>query len=252
MKRSAAAAGALAAMMATTPSLADDAPGLAFRGTATAPGSDRIIYHEFHEVSGACTNGWWQPDEQQVRYVRPNNDKAFATKALTYPNSPQTPDVDFRQPSFGERLVISRKGDTVAIDWSIEGEEGGTWTLSPDPDLVVDAGFDHFIRDHWGPLTAGEPVSFRFLAPTRGKAYDFVAEPSPEAIEGADHTFRIRPEGLIMRMAVAPIRLGYGDDGLLTHYQGLGNIRRNQDENYRVSIRYQATARPGCALLPRS
>ncbi|MFL1405185.1 hypothetical protein ACJO2E_07565 [Marinobacter sp. M1N3S26] len=252
MKRILAAAGALAVMIATTHSLADEAPGLAFKGTATAPDSNRVIYQEFHEVSGTCTDGWWQPDRQDVRYVRPEDDKAFATKALTYPNSLQTPDVDFRQPSFGERLNIVRKGDTLAIDWSIEGEEGGSWTLNPGPDLVIDAGFDHFIRANWTTLTTGDSVTFRFLAPTRGEAYDFVVEPAPEAINGAHHSFRIRPEGLIMRLAVDPIRLGYGDDGLLTHYQGLGNIRRNQDENYRVSIQYQATTRPGCALLPRS
>ncbi|WP_328189949.1 hypothetical protein [Marinobacter sp. OP 3.4] len=252
MKRSVAAAGILAAMIATTDSLAAEDPGLVFRGVATAPNSDRVIYQEFHEVSGTCTDGWWQPDRQDVRYVRPDDDKAFATKVLTYPNSLQTPDVDFRQPSFGERLGIVRRDDILAIDWSIEGEDGGDWTLNPGPDLVIDAGFDHFIRANWTTLTSGDSVAFRFLAPTRGEAYDFVVEPAPEAINGADHSFRIRPEGLIMRLAVDPIRLGYGDDGLLTHYQGLGNIRRNQDENYQVSIEYQATARPGCALLPRS
>ena len=114
---------------------------------------------------------------------------------------------------------------------------------------MVDAGFDHFIRKHWTALTSGEAVEFRFLAPTRGEAYGFIVEPSPEPIPGADHSLRIRPAGLIMRMAVDPIRLGYRNDGFLTHYVGLGNIRRNPDENYQVAIRYSLDAPPPCPLL---
>lgn len=57
---------------------------------------------------------------------------------------------------------------------------------------------------------------------------------------------------MFLRVLVDPIRLGYRDDGFLTHYAGLGNIRRNQDENHVVSIRYQVIEAPGCSLLPSS
>ena len=245
------AAGSLVAAIAL-PALANENPGLVFNGEATAPDSDRVTYHEHHQVAGACDNGWWQPHRQDVRYQRPDNDRPFATKTLTYEHRLQMPAVDFRQPSFDEQIRITLEGDTVAIDWSMKGEDGGQWTVNAEPGLVIDAGFDHFIRAHWSELTAGEAVGFQFLAPTRGQAYDFVAEPAANAIGDADHSFRIRPAGLIMRLAVDPIRLGYRDDGLLTHYQGLGNIRRNRDENYPVHIRYQADTMPECSLLPSS
>ena len=243
-----AAAGLLGALMPFQ-SMAGE-PEMTFTGVATAPGGERTLYEEQHRVSGSCINGQWRPREHQVDYSQEGAEEPFASKSLAYPESLAVPEVDFRQPEFNERLRISVTGDALDVQWSAGNEQDGDWTLELDGDLVVDTGFDHFIRNHWDELTSGEAVKFRFLAPTRGKAYNFVAEPADEGIPGADHSFRIRPGGLIMRLAVDPIRLGYRDDGFLTHYVGLGNIRRNRDENYQVAIRYSLDTAPPCPLLP--
>ncbi|GGY81858.1 hypothetical protein [Marinobacter zhanjiangensis] len=227
-------------------------PDLTFRGVATALEGDQTLYQERHRISGTCEDGQWRPQQHRVDYLRDDADEPFATKALAYPSGLLVPEVDFRQPEFDERLRISVSDESLEIRWSAGGKGDERWTLDNTGDLVVDSGFDHFIRKHWATLTSGEAVEFRFLAPTRGEAYGFVAEPAAEPIEGADHSFRIRPTGMIMRLAVDPIRLGYRDDGFLTHYQGLGNIRKNQDENYQVAIRYSPNSAPPCALIPSS
>lgn len=225
---------------------------LAFEGTARGQNGD-VLYQESHEVEGRCEDGHWQPETQQVHYRRPDESGHFASKKLSYPGSLLRPEVDFRQPEFDETLTIERSGEgSLKVRWSSPQGDDNTWTVASTDDLVADAGFDHFVRANWHALTDGESVGLRVLAPTRGKAYDFVAEPAPEPFEDADHSFRIRPAGLVMRLAVDPIRLGYRDDGLLTHYSGLGNIRRNQEENYVVSLRYEDSETPDCSLLPRN
>lgn len=250
MKRFAVVTGILSTMMSLQ-AMAKE-PGMVFEGVATAPDGEQTLYREQHRINGSCVDGHWRPDQHQVDYLRPGLSEAFASKELAYPAGTPQPEVDFRQPKFGERLQISVTGDTLDIQWSADGQQGGDWTLDITEDLVVDAGFDHFIRKHWASLTSGDAVEFRFLAPTRGESYGFVVEPAPEPISGADHSFRIRPTGLVMRLAVDPIRLGYRDDGFLTHYVGLGNIRRNQDENYQVAIDYSLKTAPPCPLIPSS
>ncbi|MFC4260447.1 hypothetical protein ACFOZ5_15615 [Marinobacter lacisalsi] len=250
MKPLAVVAGIFGSLM-TFQSLAQG-PEMVFEGIAAVPGGTQTLYREQHRISGACVDGQWRPDQHRVDYLRPGASEAFASKRLDYPASLLQPEVDFRQPGFGERLRVSVSDGSLGVQWSAGDEQRGDWTLSITEDLVVDAGFDHFIRKHWTTVTSGEAVEFRFLAPTRGEAYSFVLEPAPQAIPGADHSFRIRPGGLIMRLAVDPIRLGYREDGFLTHYVGLGNIRRNQDENYQVAIRYSLDSAPPCPLLPPS
>lgn len=225
---------------------------MVFRGVATALEGDQTLYEEQHRISGTCEDGQWRPQQHQVDYLRDDADEPFASKELAYPAGLLVPEVDLRQPEFDERLRISVSDKSLEIRWSAGSKVDDRWILDNTGNLVVDSGFDHFIRKHWATLTSGEAVEFRFLAPTRGEAYGFVAEPADKRIEGADHSFRIRPTGMIMRLAVDPIRLGYRDDGFLTHYLGLGNIRRNQDENYRVAIRYSPESAPPCALIPFS
>lgn len=228
------------------------APAKTFEFEGIAEGRDgQRLYREQHRVSGSCEAGHWRPADQRVDYLRPSESGPFASKRLKYPESLLRPEVNFEQPDFDERLEITRPDrDKLAIRWTFNDQEAGRWNLEPDPRLVIDAGFDHFIRKHWQALTEGEAVPFVVLAPTRGESFDFVAEPAPDPLEGADHSFRIRPRSMVMRLLVDPIRLGYRDDGFLTHYSGLGNIRRNEDENHVVSIRYRSNGMPSCSLLP--
>ncbi|MGM0569144.1 hypothetical protein [Marinobacter sp.] len=219
-----------------------------FEGTASDRNGD-FLYTERHQVTGSCESGQWRPEQQQVAYVRDGDAGPFATKTLAYTGSLLRPEVDFRQPEFSERLVVRQAGDELSAEWTMADETAGNWRIPVTGRLVVDAGFDHLIRASWSRLTAGDSVRFSILAPTRGESYDFIAEPAPEPLEGADYSFRIRPQGMIMRVLVDPIRLGYSDEGFLTHYAGLGNIRRNQDENHTVTIRYRVVDAPDCALL---
>jgi len=211
------------------------------------------LYQEEHRVTGSCVEGHWRPEQQNVDYLRQDSPSPFAAKALTYKDSPLRPEVDFKQPDFSEHLLVRHDGDeTLKVEWTMSDQPSKRWRVPFEDQLVVDAGFDHFVRANWQALTDGNAVGFSVLAPTRGESYDFVAEPAPDKLAGADHSFRIRPAGMFLRVLVDPIRLGYRDDGVLTHYAGLGNIRRNQDENHVVSIRYQVIEAPGCSLLTSS
>ncbi|WP_323750925.1 hypothetical protein [Marinobacter sp.] len=221
----------------------------AFIGTAKAVNQQNVLYEELHRVTGACTNAGFEPAAHTVEYQKGPDNGRFAFKTLQYDEDPRRPSVDFRQPDFGERLEIRYPDSNyLTIDWQPPSDSRRSFRVRYDNRLVVDAGFDHFVRANWPAVKAGESLSFQFLAPTRGDHYGFVLEPAPAAKMDADVVVQIRPTSLVLRFLVDPIILGYNQSGALTHYQGLTNIRANGDTNYTADIRYRIIQYPDCDL----
>ncbi|MDL0429570.1 hypothetical protein QPM17_00395 [Marinobacter sp. TBZ242] len=222
---------------------------LRFSGTAAPLKGDRAIYEEHHLVEGECSDGLFRPNAQTVTYVRGDGDDQFAQKKLSYGDSLLRPNVNFRQPDFNEVMEITnRDGKELRIQWQTPGDDTETYTVEVTDSLVADAGFDHLVRQHWSAVTTGESVEFEFLAPTRGKAYEFELEPARDDRINAAFTFRIKPSGTILGFLVDPILLGYNADGMLTDYLGLTNIRKDRDANYTAHIRYTLETAPDCEL----
>lgn len=220
-----------------------------FAGTAFDRGN--ALYREHHRVDGACIQGMFAPRDHNVNYFKQEGDVTFATKQLTYLDTPFRPEVLFHQPLFGERLQITYpKEQSLSIAWQPPSGHEKAFSVEADPALVVDSGFDHFVRANWERIVAGESITFRFLAPTRGDHYGFVLEPANSDQIDADVTIQIRPTSVLLRLLVDPILLGYRADGALTDYFGLTNIRRDEDANHVAHIRYQVVRLPGCELTP--
>ncbi|MEP1215994.1 MAG: hypothetical protein ABJM11_20735 [Marinobacter sp.] len=228
--------------------LSTTAAEVRFTGEATAPDDDRVIYAEHHLVEGECAAGLFRPGTQTVSYVR-NGNSEFAEKKLTYDDSVLRPTVEFRQPDFNEAMNITNLDDSkLRIEWQTPSGDTENYTVEVTEALVADAGFDHLVREHWPAVTSGERVKFDFLAPTRGKAYGFVLEPAQDDRIKAAYTIRIKPSGTILSFLVDPILLGYNEQGLLTDYVGLTNIRKDRDTNYTAHIRYSVETVPDCEL----
>lgn len=231
-------------------------PGLApaatfsFVGTASQE-TGGTLYTEHHRIEGSCQEGAFRPGTHQVEYRKPGQPEAFASKQMSYDPSPIRPSFTFRQPTFNEVVDVRYpRPETLVVDWQKPGDGREQFTVSLTPDLVVDSGFDNFVRRHWQQVTKGESVNFRFLAPTRGEHYAFVLEPVTHSGVKADHTVQIRPTGMVLQFLVDPIILGYTDSGALSDYLGLTNIRKDADENYTAHIRYTVKTSPDCELTP--
>lgn len=231
-------------------------PGLAFAsdlrftGTAKPVDGGATIYQEIHSISGSCETGVFTPEEHTVEYVRAEAE-SFATKTLSYQQSVRRPSLEFRQPDFSELIRISNRDDQILeILWQAPSGSTERASLEVEPSLVADSGFDNFVRQNWQQVMEnGESVRFNMVAPTRGDYYGFVLESASDSRIDAEHLVRIRPSSTLMRFLVDPILLGYNDDGLLTDYLGLTNIRKNEDNNHTAHIRYTIQAMPDCKLI---
>ncbi|WP_278803760.1 hypothetical protein [Marinobacter nauticus] len=223
--------------------------GEVFEFTGTAKQDGNVLYQEDHRVEGTCSEGVFAPVDHQVSYRNPESGDEFASKSLSYSNSAFRPRVEFRQPRFGEALTVSYPQEqALNIVWQEPAGDTREFTVPFDQRLVVDSGFDYFVRANWEQVQQGESVEFRFLAPTRGEHYGFVLEPATSVKVDADLTVQIRPTSLLLRVLVDPIVLGYNSDGALTDYLGLTNIRQDAESNHIAHIRYQVARLPDCEL----
>ncbi|MGQ7275255.1 hypothetical protein [Marinobacter sp. V034] len=221
-----------------------------FSGTATGVENQEAIYTEDHQVTGSCINNVFQPLERQVTYRRADEAKTeLATKTMRYDQSPQRPSYTFDQPNVGEKINVRNENDKqLRINADMGEDDKKAFELALNDQVVVDAGFLSLIRQHWHALNAGEEVSFEFLSPTRGKTYDFIAEPVSDSRIDVTLAIKIRPAGMFLNWLVDPVLLGFDDEGQLTDYIGLSNIRKNSESNYVVHLQYQSADLP-CALI---
>lgn len=242
------------AILAGVPAIAQ--ANAEFRFTGSANG-DNAMYREEHRVQGVCYGSQFKPQSHKIEYFDASSDSPFASKRLRYDRDNQPsllrPEVEFVQPRFNERLTVGYDSGNIDIEWQSGAQELKQFSLDSNNNLVVDSGFDNLVRQNWQAVVDGGSVNFEFLAPTRGSYYSFVMESvnnsGDRARIRADHLIQIRPTSLFLRVVVDPILLGYNQQGALTHYSGLTNIRRNQQENIQADITYNITEYPPCPLL---
>lgn len=218
-----------------------------FVGTAHALNTDKVLYTEHHKATGHCQSGNWTPLEDQVIYRSPKGDE-IARKTVNYRPSPYRPSFHMIDRQFGEDIRVTNHDDRQLTE-TLHDRSGQTqqFRQKVTSDLVVDAGFDEFIRAHWQALTQGQTVRFSFFAPTRGKTYDFrvhQADAEQRKMINAPHVFVMEPDSMIVRWLTDPVLLGYNQAHRITDYLGLTNIAKDKNDNYRAHIRYRYTSPP--------
>jgi hypothetical protein len=171
-----------------------------------------LLYTENHYCaveSRQCTVEY--RDEQGI---------TFAKKELNYSASSQAPQVvvtDFRN----ESTVEASAGDRS--------------------DLVVDAGFDNFVRSVWMRLEAGTVVKFPFLVVGLNDPIGMTAlRTESGACTDTELCLEVNLDSWFLRLLVSPIELSYSlQDKRLLRFSGISNIKGDEGESLDVDILYR-------------
>lgn len=181
-------------------------------GTAYDQGTGDILYTEHHfcrEEGRVCT----------VEY-RDVSDAMIALKTLDYRDSQFRPAVTFTD--YRLDLELSMLANTRE-------------------DLVVDAGFDNYVRSVWGQLESGESVYFPFLVAGANKPIDMRADREESGECGADQLcLEINLDSWWLGKLVRPIELSYSrENRRLLRFSGVSNIKGENGKSLNVDIHYQ-------------
>lgn len=170
-----------------------------------------LLYSEIH----ACGAG---RERCEVEY-RDTQGALIAHKQLDYRRSPWAPTLSLQDFRAGEEVELAAPAD---------------------PSVVVDAGFDNYMRARWPELSAGEEVSFPFLVAGQQRPFRMVARRAPvPACDTARLCLEVQPEAWWLRLLMDPIELVYDRASRrLVLFRGISNIADADGRSQSVEIRY--------------
>lgn len=216
-------------------------------GEAFDLNSNELLYREIHCLDAAG-------DSREVIY-RNNRNELIARKRVDYRSGRTTP--SFVQHNLYSSQTIKVELDDGMLTMKVLDAEKGepikvksTETSGSLP-VVIDAGFDEFVRAHWDELVAGGKKYFQFPFASRSTMVELRIGPLTCTYDSdTDQCFRLEMSNWLFRMLAAPIELGYdAESRRLTRYRGLSNIGDGNGNGLEVDIqyRYQDLPTQACA-----
>jgi len=206
-----------------------------YTGIAYAEDGQTVRYREEHWLfrdAGVPT--------RLVLYRCPSGEP-FARKLLRERGEAAAPEFDFLDARDGYREGVRRQGN----GWLVyvrkrEGAPLDTGLLEPRPDMVIDAGFDAFVREHWADLAGTARLGIAFVVPSRLDYLDLRLGSARDTRLGdvAVRQLRLSLGGLLGALAPT-IDLTYAADGRrLLRFEGVSNIRDSRGHSQRVRIEF--------------
>jgi hypothetical protein len=217
-----------------------------FTGYARSLDTGELLYVESHAVS----EGGGARERRVVLYRCDPDSVPFARKQLAYSATRTMPEftLEDARSGFAEGFERAAHGPTVfARSGPRAPTRSGVIRLSSG--LVVDAGFDDFVREQWDSLESGATRKVPFLVPSLLDSVDFrIRKVAYVTIDGDPAS--------VIRLAIAgplgwllpDIEVSYRKrDRRLMRYRGLTNIRDAGGELLKAQIDFPDAAQVSSA-----
>ncbi|MEO7324430.1 MAG: hypothetical protein ABIW82_06350 [Dokdonella sp.] len=209
-------------------------------GTAS-DASGHVLYTESHWISE-----FQGRRELFVLFECPDG-RPFARKHVRAAGLAQAPSfvLDDARTGYQEGVRDSSGGSREVFVRTVEDQPEKSASLKSVPGLVVDAGFDSFVREHWDALATGAPQHLDFLLPSRLQSYPFnLRLVDDEWIDGIPVRRFLLQLDAWYAFAIPPIRFAYATDSrTIREYEGTSNLRDHSGKRLNVRIQFPAHSR---------
>lgn len=202
-------------------------------GEAFDPSGNELRYREYHYYSEGGLS-------HKVNYRDPS-DNLIVTKSIDYRTGLITPEYRQVNQTLQQDISVSWQDDNLKLELGSDSQPIKSELLETKSPLVIDAGFDNFIRENWARLTSGEVLNFYFPLAKRSTLANLRVKQANCSYEtDTDTCFSLEVSNWFLRLLVDPIELGYAyNTKELMRYRGLSNIEDDKGEGMVVDIRYQ-------------
>lgn len=207
----------------------------AFQGLAYDRKSGDFLYTEEHEQS-------WDGARlvsARVTYRAPDG-RVMATKTLDFAAGAEKPTfrMDDTRDGYVEGVTVGPTTIELFQRDKADAELERSSVTTPG-ELVVDAGFNYYLRNHWQALARGETLEFDFAAPTRLDTFRFQARRTGSKMVGGRPAMVVAVELAtpLVRWLLDPITLAYDDETHeLLEWEGISNIDDDRDKPFDARI----------------
>lgn len=206
-------------LLASTTALADTVRYE--EAVARSPGQNAPLYRERHWTRYEGERA----SERLVLYLCPDG-TPFGRKHVDYSASAQAPAFEFNDVRSGYREGLRRTAGKVVV-WFSEARATERSAAIAASRLVVDAGFDPYIRNNWAALTSGQTLTLSFAVPSRLASLSFkLRKVGQTTIQGEPaQVFRLSLGGWLGLIAPA-IDVAYSQNSQrLMRFEGMSNLR---------------------------
>jgi len=177
--------------------------------------------------------------ETLVVYKSPEG-KVLAAKSLSYAGlSHYRPDITIYQ--HRDKTTYTLNNHAKYIQLSATDADQNQQTIRKTKarkNLVIDAAFDHYIKDNWQHLKS-QAKNIAFALAQHGKIYDVVISQSEDkhCQRISQHCFSITPDNWLFALIAGSTVIGYDDHKRLQYFNGPSNSIA-QKSRERVSVFY--------------
>lgn len=213
---------------------------LQFIGSAFDLETGKLVYTEKHIVTLDEAGNYVRTD---VRYVGVDG-QVISTKTLDFSMNELAPQLAFDDPRNNLSYKTTLSPEYLVLETQAGAETETNVIEVSGNNIVVDAGFDRMLLQHWDTLLAGNDQLFDFLALTRGSTIEFTL--STVSTSDTEVRFKIEPSNWFIRILMDPIVLDYDvKTKRLMRYEGITNIAKDGgDSNYSAIIEYRYIEEP--------
>ncbi len=186
-----------------------------------------VRYIEHHQ--------YLQDGRHEVRYYDADN-QLMLFKEIRYPDLPQHPTISQADFLRSTTTIVEQAEDKAIITRSSH-DDADSFSFKLTDDIIIDAGFDAYIRANFQQLQQQKTTTFRFAVPGQsrllGMKLKYLGSESDLA------RFSIEPTSWVVRLLVPGIDLYYDDSGQLVRYQGFSNLKPPAGESREVLIDFR-------------
>ncbi|TYL46707.1 hypothetical protein [Marinomonas sp. IMCC 4694] len=203
-------------------------------GSAYSIKTGSLVYRETHQP---LENGFYQ-----VEYSEPEG-QVFGSKMLNFSMSAVTPNFLQVNERNGERTEVKAvQGKLEMIYQENSQSSPSKKSVSLKSGMVVDAGFDAFIKQYWDALVSGKTLDVDYLVPSELTTFAFRFS----RVTCLDETplnaqcFSLSPISWVVKLAVDPLIVAYDSTSKrLLRFTGRANICDAQGKYESVDIQYR-------------
>ena len=206
-----------------------------YRGNAYDLRTGVFLYSENH-------NEYWQNGRHAYSIVeyRDQSGQLIASKRINFSTNRSAPTFRLEDRRDGYIEGATRNGSGLALfTRESEGKElRQTVVQVPDP-VVVDGGFDYFVRDHFDDLLQGRSIPLNFVVSAKLDYFRFRLIPAGQTVIDGRRALRLRLaiDNLLLRALVSSMEIIYDiETGRLLRYAGVSNINNPEGHSYQARI----------------
>ena len=214
----------------------------AYIGEAFDKRTEQLLYTEYHYPN---PNDNLNPLTEEVLYINPQG-TLLVKKQLDFSRSLTYPDysaIDYRTGLNEGAKYLKDRIEVFYQKSKVASKKVKDLKIASKSPLVIDAGFDHFIRQEWTSLTEGKSVPFFYASAAEQKLVKFKLKKTKETQQ--EVSFSMSLANPLITWLLAPIQLTYEKNTRrLKTYEGISNIQDNTGKNFHVRINYQWVSQP--------